>query len=215
MITRLADPTCAPDLLAGATIPDLLAAAAAERGDDPYLRMGADALSIHELWIAVGDAQRQLAAYGVRPRSRVAVMLPNHIDHVILILALIGLRAEWVPVNTKLRGAPLAHQVTTSRPELIIVDRVQADQVRAASGRMSPGAVLHWDAGHPAPWRRPASGTPAGAVSDAATEPRPGRERDVHLGDDRASPRGCRSPTGCCWPPRWGLSSPAMRRTAT
>ena len=63
-----------------------------------------------------------LAKQGVRPGDRVAVMLDNHLDNLVLFFALVWVGAIHVPVNTRLRYDSLRYLVEHSRPKLIIVE---------------------------------------------------------------------------------------------
>ena len=103
-------------VLTGATLPELFARAVAERGAAPYASFDGSVLTFDGLAAAVADAQRGLSVLGVQPGDRVAVMLPNHLEHVVLVHAIVGMGAIWVPVNPRLRGHPLAHQLADSDP---------------------------------------------------------------------------------------------------
>ncbi len=126
------DRTDPASVLCGPTIPELLANAACLRGGDTYVRTDAGALSLGGLADKVAATQQALAGLGVRPGRRVAVMLPNSVDHAALILALVCMRAVWVPVNPRLRGAPLTHQLASAVPDLVIVGLREAGHVDAA-----------------------------------------------------------------------------------
>lgn len=134
----------ADDIRSDITIPELLREAARDRGADPYIRMGDDALTVEQLCGAVRDMQQRLLASRLRPGDRVAVMLPNHIDHAVLVLALICLRIVWVPVNGRLRGRPLAHQLRTSDPTLVVIDQSFRDQIDAVDSDLLQ-RVVDWD----------------------------------------------------------------------
>lgn len=146
--------------LTGATLPELLAAAAAERADRPYAGFGDDSVTFGELAASVAEAQRGLAGVGVRAGDRVAVMLPNHLDHVVLIHALIGLGAIWVPVNTRLRGAPLAHVLTDSDPSVLLIDSSYVPELPPLPDDVRVVAHAY---GTPMPWSE--SGAPLPAAS--------------------------------------------------
>lgn len=137
-------------VLTGPTVPELLAAAAVERGDEPYADCAGERVTFGDLARTVEEAQRGLAALGVRPGDRVAVMLPNHLEHVVLVHALVCMRAVWVPVNTRLRGEPLAHVLTDSDPSMLIADPAYADQL--PSDAMA--RVVEYTPGTHPPWRR-------------------------------------------------------------
>ncbi|XVQ06741.1 AMP-binding protein [Spirillospora sp. CA-255316] len=140
-------------VLTGATIPELLAAAAAERGEAPYADVAGESITLGALAVAVSDARHGLAALGVRRGDRVAVMLPNHLEHVVLVHALVGMRAVWVPVNTRLRGEPLAHVLTDSDPSLLIVDPSYAPELAALPRAATPARVVEYAVGSAPPWR--------------------------------------------------------------
>lgn len=63
-----------------------------------------------------------LAARGVEPGERVAVISPNRLEVVELLLALGRLGAVQVPVNVYLRGAFLRHQLTDARAATVVGD---------------------------------------------------------------------------------------------
>ncbi|MEU6715833.1 AMP-binding protein [Nonomuraea sp. NPDC046802] len=117
------------EIIAGAVIPGLLARAAEDRPGSPYCEFGGSVTTVGELAAHVEAAAARLAALGVRPGDRVAVLLPNHPDHIVVILALIVLRATWLPVNPRLRGAALGHVLSDGDPSLILVDSSHAGLV--------------------------------------------------------------------------------------
>ncbi|MFC5835894.1 class I adenylate-forming enzyme family protein [Nonomuraea insulae] len=117
------------EIIADAAIPGLLARSAGERPDSPYCVFGGSVTTVGDLAARVREAAERLAARGVRRGDRVAVLLPNHPDHIAVILALIVLRATWLPVNPRLRGAALAHLLSDGEPALILVDAAYAGLV--------------------------------------------------------------------------------------
>ncbi|MGH3359187.1 MAG: AMP-binding protein [Nocardioidaceae bacterium] len=137
-------------LLSDATIPDLFERAVHERGHRTYVEFDTEPLSVESVSAEVGRAIGYLRGLGVARGTRVAVMLPNHPRHVVLVLALILMRAIWVPINTKQRGEPLRHQLRVSSPELLIVDAAlthHAEVVRADRMRLTV-----WHQGDASPW---------------------------------------------------------------
>lgn len=167
-MTPLPAPTL--DVLTGPTLPELLRDAAAARADATYAAAEGTTLSFAGLADAVGDACRGLAALGVRAGDRVAVMLPNHLDHVALVHALVAMRAVWVPVNTRLRGEPLAHVLADSDPALLLADERHRAELESLRRSDLPRTVWH-ETGSQVPWRPHASGagggeSPAGPGGD-------------------------------------------------
>lgn len=181
-------PTSA-DLRSGITIPELLTAAARDRGAEPYIRMGDDELTLAALHDAVREMQRRLLALRLRPGDRVAVMLPNHIDHAVLVLALVCLRVTWVPINPRLRGQPLAHQLRSSDPAMIVIDQGFREQLDTVDDPLSKRAI-DWDSSplsrpHTTSWHEPtgSDATPDDVVSVMYTSGTTGPAKGVQVTD--------------------------------
>jgi crotonobetaine/carnitine-CoA ligase len=103
-------------------VPDRLRHWAGTDPDRPFFRCGAE-------WFSFGDADREsdaiggaLAAHGINKGDRVAVMLPNHEDFVLAVLALARLGATQVPVNPFLKGEFLRHQLADSGAICLVSD---------------------------------------------------------------------------------------------
>lgn len=135
--------------LTGPTLPELLEIAAERRGDEPYATYAGVTSDLASFIGAVAAARRGLAALGVQPGDRVAVLLPNHLDHVVLVHALIGMRAVWVPVNPKLRGDPLTHLLTDSDPQHLLVD---AELLPSIPVSVRPTNVVKYTVSEGPPW---------------------------------------------------------------
>jgi carnitine-CoA ligase len=154
------------DAADGWRIPDrspaaVLAELAAQVPDRLFLRFEQREVSFAELQHDVLGLATALAGAGVGQGSRVALALENSVEHVALVFALFSLGAQWVPVNPKLRGDPLAHLLRDAAPGHIVTVRGSdvARQITGA-GVIAAGA---YPGGHPVP------GLPAGlAVLTAA-----------------------------------------------
>ncbi|AKM32220.1 AMP-dependent synthetase [Pandoraea faecigallinarum] len=70
----------------------------------------------------VGAMQAWLAAQGLVPGDRVAVMLGNSAAQVALIYALMLSGLVWVPVNTRLKGDGIEYLLGHARPKLLIAE---------------------------------------------------------------------------------------------
>lgn len=70
----------------------------------------------------VAGAQAALAARGLVPGDRVAVMLNNSDEQIVLIYALILSGLVWVPINTKLRGPGLDYPFEHATPRLVVAE---------------------------------------------------------------------------------------------
>lgn len=141
-------------ILTGPTIPELLAETAVASRDKVYAGFGDTDLTFGDLSARVAEVRAGLFSAGVRAGDRVAVMLPNHLEHVVVVHALIVMRAVWVPVNTRLRGQPLAHILTDCDPATVLVDEAYAD---ALPPLPEATVVLRDTHEGPAPWREPAA----------------------------------------------------------
>ncbi|MEP7207376.1 MAG: AMP-binding protein [Casimicrobiaceae bacterium] len=81
----------------------------------------------------VSDIQGWLrAGLGLEPGDRVAVMLGNQPDHVVLIYALVLSGLVWVPVNVRFKAAGVAQLVDHCRPAVLIAEPAFADVTREA-----------------------------------------------------------------------------------
>jgi crotonobetaine/carnitine-CoA ligase len=70
----------------------------------------------------VASLQAVLADMGLEPGQRVAVMLTNSDEQIVLIYALILSGLVWIPINTKLRGPGLDYPFEHARPDLVVGD---------------------------------------------------------------------------------------------
>ena len=86
-------------------------------------------ISCSTLQARVNGLANGLAGVGVLPGQHVAVMLPNHPDHVFTIFALAELGAVWIPVNVNLRGPSLDFVFQKSAPSTVIVDEEFWDRI--------------------------------------------------------------------------------------
>src|SRR6266446_9141105 len=95
------------------TLPRLLELQAERHGERPLLRVGDVRRSYAEMPRAVARVAGSLAAAGIGAGDRVAVMAPNGIEALDLLLACGWLGAVPVMVNTAARGKPLEHVLRT------------------------------------------------------------------------------------------------------
>lgn len=83
---------------------------------------GDSEISIRTVEQRVNALANGLVGLGISAGDHVAVMMRNHIDHVLTFFALTQLAAVWVPVNVNLRGASLEWVIEKSAPRAIIAD---------------------------------------------------------------------------------------------
>jgi carnitine-CoA ligase len=126
-MTRSAEPQIHPGALRGLplrqqTLPALLERQATTFGEKPLLRVGDIERSFIDVRNAAARAAGTLMAAGIGPGDRVALMCENRIELLDLMLGCAWRGAVAVPLNTALRGAQLAHQVTNSGARGLAMD---------------------------------------------------------------------------------------------
>jgi carnitine-CoA ligase len=104
------------------TIRELLEHKASEESTHAYLRFEEKTITYEALNEAVNRLANGLVALGLEPGDRVAVMLPNHPDHVAIFLAMAKIGVVQVPVNIHLKGASLDYVVENSKLRAVVVD---------------------------------------------------------------------------------------------
>ena len=94
----------------------------AERfGDRVYASFDHQKLTVGGLYDQVRHTAARLSTQGVSRGDRVAVMLDNHLDNLVLFFALIWVGAVNVPVNTRLRHSSLEYVIEHAEPRMIVV----------------------------------------------------------------------------------------------
>lgn len=105
--------------------------------DDHAVRITFEGRSLTTLELRgrVAALQQVLAERGLRAGQRVAVMLGNSDDQIVLIYALILSGLVWIPINTKLRGPGLDYPFEHARPDLVVGDAEFAERLAAGAAR--------------------------------------------------------------------------------
>jgi long-chain acyl-CoA synthetase len=122
-----------------------LVANAAERPDHTALVCGERRLTYGELARLVNRTAHALAARGVGPRGRVALMLPNCIEFFTVTNAAATLGALAVPINYRWRRDELAYVLGDAAPDALVIDAAflpECGPALAAAGRPSRDRVL-------------------------------------------------------------------------
>ncbi len=151
------------------TIPALLAATVARRGDAPALGVIAGGTLVWRSWSELGAqiarAAEGLAARGVAPGDRVAQLSPNCEGWIVADLAIQQLGAVHVPLHAALAPAQAAEQVRHAGARLLLVDLEEsANRLRAAVDR--PVEIVTHKELHCSP---PSKGGARGGISDASS----------------------------------------------
>ena len=103
-------------------LPSMLQEAARLHPDKPHLTIGERTMSFSQCRDRAAAVAGQLAARGIRPGDRVALMCRNRIEFVEFLMGCFWLRAIVVPINPALRGAQLVHVLGMSGTGLLVLD---------------------------------------------------------------------------------------------
>jgi len=104
------------------TLPRLLERQADRFGDRPLVRFPGGEWSYSGARDAAAGFAQPLAAAGVGPGDRVAIMCGNRRELLEAVLGCAWLGAIGVPLNTALRGAQLEHALGSSAPKILVAD---------------------------------------------------------------------------------------------
>ena len=177
------------------TLPKMLARQAERYGPRRLVTIGGVTLTYAETAQAAAGHGAALAAAGVKPGDRVAIMCGNRAELLLTILGCGWLGAIAVPINTASRGAQLEHILGNCGARLMVIER-ELMSVLAPLDRARVPLQTLWLVGEGPTARR---GTLCvHAVSAAATgrAAPPGRARrylchSLHLRNHRACQRAC------------------------
>ena len=106
-------------------IHELIDRRARQNRDDPFCYFEDDVITFGMLDEESGRLASGLAEVGVGANDRVAVMLPNHPDHIYIILALLRIGAVHVPLNVHQKAAGLGHVIGDSAATTVIAGSSQ------------------------------------------------------------------------------------------
>jgi carnitine-CoA ligase len=95
----------------------------------PFLKLPDGELTYGQVDDLVERMARGLAEIGVGQEHHVALMLPNGVDIVVVVLALARLGAVAVPINTAYKGELLRHVLSTSDTTVLVVDEPWVERV--------------------------------------------------------------------------------------
>ena len=164
------------------TLRALVERRAADDPDGIFLVHGGQPLTFRELDIATNRLAHGLLRRGIGEGARVATMLDNHVDLVCVFFALAKLGAVQVPINTRLRGDPLAYLLAHAEPALIISESGYTPVIETASGTGAGDAVpivLRSGEGEPLP--SDASASAFAELPAASTAPPPNAPTASHV----------------------------------
>ncbi len=105
------------------TLPKMLARQAERYGERRLIVIGGKTLTHAETFAAAAGYAGALAAAGVKPGDRVAIMCGNRAELLLTILGCGWLGAVAVPINTASRGAQLEHILWNCGARLMVMER--------------------------------------------------------------------------------------------
>ncbi|HEX4761021.1 MAG TPA: ATP-dependent acyl-CoA ligase [Thermoleophilaceae bacterium] len=124
------------------TLPQLLERQAAALGDHTVIRAGGEGRTVAQMLDAAARRGGALAAAGIEPGDRVAVMSEGRLEALELWLGCAWLGAVFLPLNTALRGAQLEHVFTDSGARALIQQEQFAEQLDSVASVLPE---LRWD----------------------------------------------------------------------
>lgn len=131
------------DGFAGLQFAGLLEARAASDPDGIYARFNGAPLTFGRLAGEAAAFAAELAARGIGPGDRVAVMLRNSPATLAVVFGLMRAGIAWVPVNVQQRGDGLAYLLSHAAPKLLVVERDLLAIVQEATGGRGPELMLN------------------------------------------------------------------------
>ncbi|MDH3017654.1 ATP-dependent acyl-CoA ligase [Gordonia sp. CNJ-863] len=137
------------------TVNELLARAAGQWPDRPYLENNGVVHTYSEIAESAASLAAGLAALGVQRGDRVVMLLDNSVECAQVWFAVNWLGAIWVPLNTANKGEFLRHQIHNAGAAVVITEsRFVERLVPIADGIPEVTTVVTREpVGHDMPWR--------------------------------------------------------------
>lgn len=204
-----------PIYVHAANKPDKVALIGASQSEPGGMRR----LTYRDLCREVNQVAHGLGRLGVRPGDRVAIMMPNCPEYVILQVALLTCGASAVHVGYRLKAREIAHVLENSQPVVVVVHHDYQDEMNAAraqSGGPDDGQVVvahahgraivvgqgydhmiaEHDGRHPPKWSDAREGTSIIYTSGTTGNPK-GAKRNLH-GTDKTAALQLMTRVGMC-----------------
>ncbi|QSE90790.1 AMP-binding protein [Rhodococcus pseudokoreensis] len=121
------------DNLSALTAPQILSHHASRRADHVFCDFSGDQWTYGMLDGAVTRAANGFKSLGVERGQRVAYMLANHVDTMVVWLGLMRLGAIVVPINTAYKGEFLRHQIADSQASIVVAESGYIDRLVAVA----------------------------------------------------------------------------------
>lgn len=128
-------------------LPTILTRQAERYGDRPLLVAGGVRWTYRQTATVAAASARSLAAAGIAPGERVAILASNRAEFLEIYLGCAWLGAIAVPVNPALRGPQLQHIFRNSSPKLLVVEEMYRPNLEAViEAALLPALVWSIDA---------------------------------------------------------------------
>lgn len=128
---------------------DLLRRKSTEEPTTDFIFAAGHAYSFDDLDRASRAAAAALAAKGLVPGDRVAVMMANSPEVIFLLYGIARAGLVWVPLNPQQRGLGLRYLVEHSQPKLIVVDETRAAALDECGADQSAIELIVHGPSHP------------------------------------------------------------------
>lgn len=169
------------------TLPGLVTHHAACSGDAEAVVAGETRLSYSALEAQASRAARGLRSLGVRPGDRVAVLMGNRAEWIVVAVAVAALGATTVAVNTWCTSREIDYVLNHSRARLLVCSAryIRRDYARDIEALRTEGRLPHLQSvvgiggDLPAAWLSWAALLNAGSTGAAAELPQGARPRDI------------------------------------
>ena len=122
--------------------PAILRRQAIENGSGEFLLTDQRRLTFAEVDAVTGQLAGGLRSIGVEPNDRVALMLGNDVEMVLLALAINKLGAVWTPINAEYKGDWLLDNLLRCRYKVLVVDSALQNCVAAVQNRLGNEAIV-------------------------------------------------------------------------
>lgn len=114
------------------TLHELITKQSRERPDNDFLRFEDAVISFSELKQRISSVSSMLREMGAKSGDRIALMMRNHPDHVVIYLALAWIGAISVELSPQLESMGIALQLNNAEPQFFIIDTDFVPEARAA-----------------------------------------------------------------------------------
>ncbi|MCC8978568.1 AMP-binding protein [Bradyrhizobium acaciae] len=104
------------------TLNELITKQCCERPEKPFVSFEGSVMTFSDLRGRVSSAAAVLRRIGIKSGNRVALMMTNHPEHIVIYLALAWIGAISVEVSTHLKGRGIQLQLDDAEPQFFIID---------------------------------------------------------------------------------------------